>query len=525
MLRPRDLKSLPGSLAFCCAPGTGYTTRRKLVILRCMQNRVERVSRGNSGASKLSVLMALFIAIPVWSQIPEVSKKVISFSGQPTARMFHADVREMETLMPVVDGVTIYPTTYKNNVSTEAVGRIFRKDFHRLEDFDTGIGHMLSADARLYRENFLHVYLTSGVIDMEVPNWFDPEFDAVINNWRVAAVYANRAGMVGLLFDNEAYYGKNLWSYGRINHLDPRPAQEYYDQAFLRGAQIMRAVSEVYPDIKILVLLGPVHTRVKSSGHDPAGRFELMRAFFDGLLSECTGESAIIEGAGKAYKFKHASQFEKVADAFRTEARALSRVPEAFERHARIAFPIYLGGGSNYPETTHFNIEDFSTNYYSPEELSTALRGALEHTDEYVWIYTEHVSLWRRSHLKFLPEEYRDAMLAAHDPRRALLTAIEDERSGALPQENALLQNYPNPFNSITVIRFTLRTPQDVELSVYNLAGQKAITLVDGPHQAGSHTIDWDGRNSLGRQLGTGVYLYRVRTDEWDRTRRLLLLR
>lgn len=127
--------------------------------------------------------------------------------------------------------------------------------------------------------------------------------------------------------------------------------------------------------------------------------------------------------------------------------------------------------------------------------------------------------------MKFLPDEYRDAMLAANDPRRARLTAVEDERSGALPQENALLQNYPNPFNSGTVIRFALRTPQDVELSVYNLAGQKVITLVDGPHQAGPHTIDWDGRNSLGRQLGTGVYLYRLRTGEWDRTRRLLLLR
>lgn len=174
----------------------------------------------------------------------------------------------------------------------------------------------------------------------------------------------------------------------------------------------MRAVNTVYPDIKIIVHLGPLQAEIRSSGHDPTRPYELMRAFFDGLLSECTGDAAIIDGEEKAYKFKHDSSFEKVADSFKTEVRARGRVPETFDRHARLAFPIYLGGGSNYSETTHFSIDDFSTNNYSPEELTTALRGALEYTDQYVWIYTQHVSLWQRSHMKFLPNEYRDAMLA-----------------------------------------------------------------------------------------------------------------
>ncbi len=421
---------------------------------------------------------------------------------------------------------TIYPITDKNGLRTEALGRLFRMDFHRLVDFDIGIELMSSADTNLYRENFLLVYLDPGRAGLDVPNWFDPEFDAVVNNWKVAAEYARRAGMKGFLFDNEAYNGKNLWDYKRIDQFDPRPAEEYYDQAFLRGAQIMQAVNTVYPDIKILVLLGPLSAEINPSGHDPTRSFELMRAFFDGLLSECTGEAEIIEGAENAYKFKHASEFEKEANSFKTKVRALSRVPEAFDRHARIAFPIYLGGGSNFPDPTHFAFDDFSTNYYSPEELTTALRGALEHTDEYVWIYTQHVSLWKRpEHWPLLPDEYRDAMLAAHDPALALPTAVEDEPPPTLPQQNALRQNFPNPFNSSTVIRFALHAPENVELAVYNLMGQRVITLVDGPRSADTYSVDWDGRGSDGREVGSGAYLYRLRAGEWEETRRLLLVR
>ena len=55
-------------------------------------------------------------------------KRVISFSVPPNARMFHDNVEAMEQLMPVVDGVTIYPVTDKGGIATEALGRMFRVD-------------------------------------------------------------------------------------------------------------------------------------------------------------------------------------------------------------------------------------------------------------------------------------------------------------------------------------------------------------------------------------------------------------
>ena len=370
--------------------------------------------------------LTLTLATSVLAQ-PERTKKVISFSGLPDAQRFHDNVQEMERRMPVVDGVTLYPTTEKGGVRTEALGRLFRIDFHRLEDFDTSIDLMRRARTNLYRHNFLLVYESSGVVGLEVPDWLDPEFDAVVNNWKVAADYARRAGMRGLLFDDEISYGRDLWSHDKLKYRDTTTAEEYYDIVFERGAQIMRAVNTVYPDIHILSIHGPTQPLLLSGGRQADRHYEMIRAFFDGVLSECTGEAAIIDGSGRAYEYKRLWEFERAAGRFR-DMRQYSRVPDKWDRHAQIGFPIFIGSHG-------FSTDDFSANYYSPEELTTALNFALEHTDEYVWIYTHETSLWERSDRSFLPDAYRDAKLAAHDPRQYVTTAVEEEAAEAREKE------------------------------------------------------------------------------------------
>lgn len=447
---------------------------------------------------------------------PEVTKKVISFSGTPNARRFHDDVQELERRMPVVDGVTIYPTTEKGGVATEALGRLFRVDFHRLEDFDTGIDHMRRAQTNLYRHNFLLVYLASGALGLEVPDWLDPGFDAVINNWKVAAEYCKAAGMRGFLFDDEIYYGRDLWSYEDLKYKDTTTAEEYYDIVFERGAQIMRAVNAVYPDIHILSVHGPTQPLLLGGGRQADRHYEMIRAFFDGLLSECTGDAAIIDGSGRSYEYKRLWQFERAADRFR-DMRQYSRVPDKWDRHAQIGFPIFIGSHG-------FSTDDFSANYYSPEELTTTLGAALEYTDEYVWIYSHHTSLWDvRSDTVILPDAYRDAMLAAHDPRQYVTTTVEEE-AVALPQDHELLQSFPNPFNSSTAIHFTIGTKAPVELTVYNEAGQEVVTLIRDELAPGRHIASWDGRDADGRAVGSGVYLYRLRVEGWEQARKLVLL-
>ncbi len=77
----------------------------------------------------------------------------------------------------------------------------------------------------------------------------------------------------------------------------------------------------------------------------------------------------------------------------------------------------------------------------------------------------------------------------------------------------SLVGNHPNPFNPMTVIRFALPTTQDVELSVFDVRGQRVRTLVHGTMPAGHHEVTWQGRDEGGRQVASGTYFYRLATD------------
>jgi hypothetical protein len=106
-------------------------------------------------------------------------------------------------------------------------------------------------------------------------------------------------------------------------------------------------------------------------------------------------------------------------------------------------------------------------------------------------------------------------------------TVVLEERQNVLPDGFSLDQNYPNPFNSDTVIRFALPEGMDVELSIFNLAGQQVMTLVQGAREAGTYSVRWDGRDDGGRALVSGVYLYRLCTDNGQQVgaRKFLLLK
>ncbi|MCC7265462.1 MAG: T9SS type A sorting domain-containing protein, partial [Candidatus Latescibacteria bacterium] len=110
-------------------------------------------------------------------------------------------------------------------------------------------------------------------------------------------------------------------------------------------------------------------------------------------------------------------------------------------------------------------------------------------------------------------------------PGRGLVTAVMEDAGAALPRWVTLQQNYPNPFNSSTVFRFALPTSVQTDLTIYNLAGQQVATLLSGLREAGTYTLQWDGRDEQGGVLATGVYFYRLQAGAQVQTRKLLLLR
>jgi len=106
-----------------------------------------------------------------------------------------------------------------------------------------------------------------------------------------------------------------------------------------------------------------------------------------------------------------------------------------------------------------------------------------------------------------------------------IMVTSADDNTDLLPEKTTLSQNYPNPFNAYTTISFNLPSAENVEISIYNVVGQKIITLQDGQMNAGEHSIIWDGRNENGDEIASGVYFYRLSTDNLIETKRMTFLK
>lgn len=107
-------------------------------------------------------------------------------------------------------------------------------------------------------------------------------------------------------------------------------------------------------------------------------------------------------------------------------------------------------------------------------------------------------------------------------------TAVADQgQEEKKPQRLWLAQNYPNPFNPNTVIRFSLSTdgPTQTSLRIYNLLGQEVRILVDQQKATGTYEVVWDGKDSKGRQVANGIYLYRLEAGEFTESKKMLLLK
>ena len=92
--------------------------------------------------------------------------------------------------------------------------------------------------------------------------------------------------------------------------------------------------------------------------------------------------------------------------------------------------------------------------------------------------------------------------------------------SAKIPLDFNISQNYPNPFNSVTTIKYTLLKSSHVRLEIYDMRGRLIKTLVNKVQAPSDYSVDW---NAAG--LSTGVYFYRLRADDFDVTRKMLLIK
>ena len=109
--------------------------------------------------------------------------------------------------------------------------------------------------------------------------------------------------------------------------------------------------------------------------------------------------------------------------------------------------------------------------------------------------------------------------------REQLATTAGLEMSDGQPRNFELEKNYPNPFNSGTVIPFSLSSETEVHLQVFDVLGRPVVNLVAGRLQAGRHRVHWEGRDTGGQLVPSGIYFYRLRSGNRAESRKMTLVR
>lgn len=151
--------------------------------------------------------------------------------------------------------------------------------------------------------------------------------------------------------------------------------------------------------------------------------------------------------------------------------------------------------------------------------------------DPYVWADTDGNSFGRSWYFSNATSWGRTLVGPGRYANWMIRAGVGDAMSGTAKHDPAvvyqfrLMANYPNPFNPETMIPFELAETGPASLTIYNLMGQKVVTLISGVQQAGYHVVPWKGSDDRGRSVASGLYLMRLAAGPHVATQKTMLIR
>ena len=150
----------------------------------------------------------------------------------------------------------------------------------------------------------------------------------------------------------------------------------------------------------------------------------------------------------------------------------------------------------------------------------------MNNTDRLTISYTINIDAGERMRWVLTSESGKDYFLEGLGKINIPSTeTIILKRGPVVPITFSLHQNYPNPFNPITTLRYDLPSDALVTLSIYDMLGREIVQLVSTNQKAGFKSVQWNAKDSLGRPVSAGVYLYQIQAGDFVETRKMVLLK
>lgn len=147
--------------------------------------------------------------------------------------------------------------------------------------------------------------------------------------------------------------------------------------------------------------------------------------------------------------------------------------------------------------------------------------GGIDQVDNPSFLYSAAKD-WRTTGVAF--SEPYNLLLSAEIVGMGPAAALSETEQG-VARTFELEQNYPNPFNPTTKIRFSLNQGGQVDLTIFDILGRKVVTIIDEVTSVGVHEVEWNSRNAAGLRVPSGVYFYRLRSQEGVLTKKMLLVK
>lgn len=288
--------------------------------------------------------------------------------------------------------------------------RVQSQEFIPHSQFEQNISPMKDADFTTLKHNFLMVYSTPA------GDLFD-DWSVPLGNFSTMAHAAKDAGLEGIFFDNEEYFGDSV-SFPE-NCGAGATVSQCRDQALLRGRQVMEALISAWPDVNVIVAQGPYVSAPSTAGYfeshgiawnDVAWANQLRGSFTVGMAMATLGTEAQFVDGGEVYTAETREQFDAVKY---WQKYGVANDRQLIPADSASIWPSLVS--SSFGVYDREPLDDWATK--EPEIWKTTLANALDSSDRYVWAYTESYDWWGVGNPEIsVPEAWLVATREARSP-------------------------------------------------------------------------------------------------------------